>query len=78
MPSTNIEFAPLVQQINTLTTDVHTKINEIRNKKDAVSVADMFDLQLKMNGLSQMTEMSTSVVAAVNNCIKSITSHLAR
>lgn len=40
---------------------------------DAVSlVADMFAMQMLMNHLSQLSEMSTSVVSAANSAISSM------
>jgi hypothetical protein len=37
-----------------------------------MSIADMFDLQMAMNKLQQFSEMSTSVLSAMNGSINSM------
>ncbi len=72
-----IHLKPLIDGIEELTHQVVAKIEEIRKKKgdkgeQEVSIADMFDLQMSMNQLQQYSEMSTSVVSAINGSINSM------
>ncbi len=65
-------FSFLVDSINELTAVAKSKIAIIRSKKSAMSIADMFDLQMAMNKLSQFSEMSTSLISAVNTAANSM------
>jgi hypothetical protein len=67
-----VEFSYLVDAINRLSTDVKSKIAIIRSKRSAMSIADMFDLQMLMNKLSQFSELSTSVITAMNTSVLSM------
>jgi hypothetical protein len=73
---TTIDFSPLVDMIDMLSVQAKSKIAIMRSKKSAMSIADMFDLQMAMNKLSQFTEMSTSVVGAINGSISTINRNL--
>src|SRR5438067_1398219 len=72
----NIFFTPLVQMIDFLSAQAVSKIANIRSKKSSMSIADMFDLQMSMNKLTQFTEMSTDVVSAVNTSANSISRNI--
>jgi len=65
-------FSFLVDSINELTAVAKSKIAVIRSKKSAMSIADMFDLQMAMNKLSQYSEMSTSLISSMNTSINSM------
>ncbi len=67
-----LNFSVLVDQIDNLTNICKSKIAMIRSKKSAMSIADMFDLQMAMNKLTQFSEMSTSVISAMNTSIQSM------
>lgn len=71
-PQLGLQFSVLVQTINDLTAVAKSKIAIIRSKKSAMSIADMFDLQMAMNKLTQFSEMSTSVISAMNSAINDI------
>lgn len=71
-----IQFSALVSQINDLTAVAKSKIAIIRSKKSAMSIADMFDLQMAMNKLTQFSEMSTSVITAMNTSINDISRNM--
>jgi len=43
---------------------------------DAISAADMFEMQTLMNQLSQSSEMTTSVIAASNSAIANMASNV--
>lgn len=68
----NVQFSQLVEMIDYLSGLAVSKIAGIRSKKSAMSIADMFDLQMSMNKLTQFSEMSTSVVSGVNSAQNSI------
>ncbi|GAB4233737.1 MAG: hypothetical protein Tsb0021_12830 [Chlamydiales bacterium] len=68
----------LITIVTDATIEVRSKIQDIQARASAISIGDMFDVQMLMNQLSQLTEMSTSVVAAVNNAIQSIASKISR
>jgi len=64
-----VGFSVLVDQIEELTMIAKSKIAQIRSKRSAMSIADMFDLQMAMNKLSQFSDMSTSVINSMNTSI---------
>ncbi len=49
-----------------------SRLQEIQARVEAISVADMFDMQMVMNHLSQVSEMSSAVVNAVNSTVVSM------
>jgi hypothetical protein len=69
---TALQFNVLVDEIERLTATAKSKIAQIRSKRSAMSIADMFDLQMSMNKLQQFSELSTSVIAAMNTSINSM------
>lgn len=72
----NVQFSYLVDSIEELTSIAKSKIAMIRSQKSSMSIADMFDLQMAMNRLSQFSEMSTSVISAMNTAINSMARNL--
>jgi hypothetical protein len=64
-----VSFSALVSAIEDLTAVAKSKIAMIRSKRSAMSISDMFDLQMSMNNLSQLSEMSTSVISSMNQSI---------
>lgn len=75
-PQVGVEFSYLVDALNQLSSVAKSKIAAIRSKKSAMSIADMFDLQMTMNKLSQFSEMSTSLISALNTSIGSMARNL--
>lgn len=67
-----VTFGYLVDMIEQLTLTAKSKIARIRSQKSAMSIGDMFDLQMAMNKLSQFSEMSTSVISAMNTAMNSV------
>lgn len=67
-----VSFSVLVDEIERLTQVTKSKIAQIRSKRSAMSIADMFDLQMAMNKLTQFSEMSTSVISAMNSSISTL------
>jgi len=64
-----ISFEELAQLVNEQTKQVKDKIRDMQSRGDEISIGDMFDMQMLMNMLSQLSEMSTQVVAAANQSI---------
>jgi len=71
-----VSFSVLVDEIERLTQVAKSKIAAIRSKRSAMSIADMFDLQMAMNKLSQFSEMSTSIISAMNTAVTSMARNL--
>jgi hypothetical protein len=62
----------LLNIVNDATVSAKTKLAELKARRSAISIADMFDMQMLMNHLGQLSEMSTSVVSASNSAIMSM------
>jgi hypothetical protein len=73
-----ISFSALVYAIEDLTAVAKSKIAMIRSKRSAMSIADMFDLQMAMNRLSQLSEMSTAVISSMNSAVTSMAKNVGR
>jgi len=52
------------------------KLSEIKTRKSAISIGDMFEMQMLMNHLSQLSDMSTNIVAASNSAISNMARNL--
>lgn len=66
------EVSKQVEEINRIAADLKRRLDALRVESDAVSVSDMFQMQMLMNRLSQLSEMSTSIVSAANSAIMSM------
>lgn len=55
--------------VNNATLSAKAKLLEIQNRRSAISIGDMFEMQMLMNHLSQLSEMSSNVVSASNAAI---------
>lgn len=62
----------LFKLVNDATESAKAKLAIIKARKSAISIADMFEMQMLMNHLSQLSEMSTNVVSAANAAISSM------
>lgn len=62
----------LFQLINDATISAKTKLLEIKNRRSSISIGDMFEMQMLMNHLAQLSEMATGVVSASNSAIMSM------
>lgn len=58
--------------INAATASAKAKLSNIKSRNSSISIGDMFEMQMLMNHLSQLSEMSTSVVSASNSAIASM------
>lgn len=65
--SFNINF--LLNIVNDATVSAKTKLAELNARRSSISIADMFDMQMLMNHLSQLSEMSSNVVSSANSAI---------
>ena len=52
---------------------VQEKLEAIKNAKESISIADMFDMQMRMNKLSQFSEMCSALIGASHNAISTLT-----
>jgi len=59
----------LIDLVNQVSADAKAKLNSISELKSSVSIGDMFAMQMAMNHLSQMGELSSAVVSALNTAI---------
>lgn len=59
----------LFSLVNTATVSAKAKLLEIQSRNSAISIGDMFEMQMLMNHLSQLSEMSTAVVSAANTAV---------
>lgn len=62
----------LVQIVSNATVSAKNQLNQIQSRRSAISIGDMFNMQMLMNHLSQLSEMSTSVVSSANTAIMSM------
>lgn len=62
----------LFSLVNDATVSAKTKLLEIKNRRSSISIGDMFEMQMLMNHLSQLSEMASSVVQASNAAIMSM------
>ena len=62
----------LLNIVNDATISAKTKLAELKARRSSISIADMFDMQMLMNHLAQLSEMSSSVVSASNSAIMSM------
>jgi hypothetical protein len=62
----------LFKAVESATISAKAKLKEIGQRRSAISILDMFEMQMIMNHLSQVSEMSTSVVSSANSAISSM------
>jgi hypothetical protein len=67
-----ISLSILLGVINDATVSAKAKLDQMQARRSSISIADMFDMQMLMNHLSQLSEMSTSVVSAANTSVGSM------
>ncbi|MFT4552236.1 MAG: hypothetical protein ACI9S8_000861 [Chlamydiales bacterium] len=74
--STAFDAKGLLRLVAQRTQEVQARVNKLKESGDAISIADMFDMQMAMNKLSQSSEMATSVVSSANQAIISVTRNI--
>lgn len=70
--TSGIEFGFLKGVINDATQAVKKKLSEIQSAGSAISIGEMFEMQMLMNHLAQVSEMSTSVISSMNTSVSSM------
>jgi len=66
---TGFDVSQLFTVVDALTISAKTKIGLIAARRSAISIGDMFEMQMLMNHLSQVSEMASNVVSAANSAI---------
>lgn len=67
-----LDVSNLFKLVNNAMLSAQAKLKIIQSKNSAVSIADMFEMQMLMNHLSQLSEMATNVISAANAAIQSM------
>lgn len=72
--STSTGFAAsfLFRIVDQAVASARQKLQDINNNASTISIADMFEMQMLMNHLSQLSEMTTNVVAAAHSSVMSM------
>lgn len=60
----------LFHLVHDATISAKTKLLEIKDRRSSISIGDMFEMQMLMNHLAQLSEMSTNLVSAANQAIQ--------
>lgn len=71
-PDDVFNVSDLFRLISDATASAKAKLLEIKDQKSAISIGDMFEMQMLMNHLAQLSEMSTAVVSAAHTAISSM------
>lgn len=58
--------------VNDEVANVKKQLQKLKDMGDQISIAEMFQMQMMMNHLSQLSEMSTDVVQQSNTAIQSM------
>jgi hypothetical protein len=67
-----LELNEIIEVVENAVERVKAKIEEVAARGEQVSIGDMFDMQMIMNNLAQVSEMSSSVLSAANSTIQSM------
>ena len=67
-----LELNEMIEVVENAVIRAKAKIEEITARGDSVSIGDMFEMQMLMNNLAQLSEMSTNIVSAANSAIQSM------
>jgi hypothetical protein len=65
-------YDEMLVSVKKATADAKAKLDAIRTRGDNISIVEMFEMQMLMNKLSQLSEMSTGVMSASNAAISSL------
>lgn len=73
MASTSFNFSEMFKIVNDATQRVKERIDALSSVGgESIDPGEMFKLQMMMNQLSQLSEMTTSVMSAANTSISSM------
>jgi hypothetical protein len=67
-----LELESLIKVVQEGVDAVKAKIAIIQNNKDTVSIGDMFEMQMIMNNLAQLSEMATNTVSSFHTATQSM------
>jgi len=62
----------LFQIVNNAVTSARAQLQLISANRSSISIGDMFQMQMLMNHLSQLSEMATDVVQSSNSALMSM------
>jgi hypothetical protein len=68
----------LFSAINNAAASCKAKLSAIQARTSSISIGDMFEMQMLMNHLSQLSEMASSVVSASNSALTKMASSISR
>jgi len=68
---THFQWSTVISLVDDMVLQATTKLDDISDAGSSISIGNMFDMQLLMNRLSQMSEMSTNVMSAANSAATS-------
>ena len=68
----DMNVGDLMNSVSTATDAARGKLATAGRAENAISIGDMFEMQMLMNHLSQVSDMSSNVVSASNNAIGSM------
>lgn len=68
----SFDFLFMIEGVDEQLKLVKDKLSAIRNRQDALSIGDMFEMQMLMNQLSQFAEMSTNIMSAGHTAVSSM------
>ena len=77
--SSSVDFEPLVKGIASLTAEVVKRIDAMREESsrgNGMSIVKMFELQISMTELENMSSASTNLVSALNAAVGSMARNL--
>jgi len=68
----------LFSAINNAAASCKAKLSAIQGRTSSISIGDMFEMQMLMNHLSQLSDMASSVVSASNTALQKMSSAISR
>ncbi len=69
---TEFVFGDMITVVEASSTMVKAKLAEIQARASSTSIGDMFDMQMMMNRLNQLSEMVTNVMSAAHQAVMSM------
>lgn len=67
-----IGLQKLFEMVGEQTQVVDAAIGNLQGQGDTISIADMMEMQVKMNRLAQFSELSTNVIAGAAQALQSV------
>lgn len=71
-----INLKNLIEAVKDLTRETQTGISAMRGSASGVNIGQMMELQMRMNKLSQATEMASTLAQALNQAIQGVASKI--